>query len=82
MHVQLQYMPQSGYIKAVIKKQLKRKKLKPYPQPSRSEILANQEREEIGGKGESGIMERCLGRWVSSLGYKHINNVALLVNRA
>lgn len=35
------------------RKNLKREKLKPYPQPSRSEILANQEREEIGGKREN-----------------------------
>lgn len=36
---------------------LKRRKLKPYPQPSRSETLANQEREETGGEGNSGNME-------------------------
>lgn len=34
-------------------KGLKKKKLKPYPQPSRSEILATRREEEIGGvKGE------------------------------
>lgn len=40
-----------------MKNNFKKEKLKPYPQPSRSEILANQKREEIGGKGESGNME-------------------------
>lgn len=60
MHAQLRCMPQKEYITAVINSNLK-EKLKPYPQPSRSETLANQEREEIGSKEEVELWE--VGSW-------------------
>lgn len=54
------------------KKGLKKEKLKPYPQPSRSEILANQERRR-NRRGKRGNMGRWLDCGVSTCVYRHYN---------